>query len=214
VHSESPFWPRRLRWQLLGAWRWPIFLVMTLIDGVIASALPPSGTHANFIPSLIISSFANLFLMGAVAPWLAKRIAARQGLQPAAAKFPPRDSGELLVDRVAAALLVLAAVGLLAVGLGNRRVVVADTNDEKTAVQAAQSFVAAHAPADVRRNADQGFLSPHRLEPKYWRICGRHNDPTRAWCVYVSTKASPPSVKHDPSPETNAQLFKGSTRAP
>ena len=74
----------------------------------------------------------------------------RQGIRPAAAKFPPVDSGEILVDRVATVLLLLATVGLLVAGLGNRKVVVADTNDEKKAVEAAQGYVLAHAPADVR----------------------------------------------------------------
>ena len=207
MRTESQFWPRRLRWQLIGAWRWPTLIVLTLVDGAIVSALPPSGTHARFIPSAIIAMFGNLFLVGLIAPWLAKRLAARRGIQPAGANFPPVDSGEILVDRVATALLVVAAVGLVVAGLGNQKVVVADTNDEKKAVDAAQTFVLAHAPGDVRANAEQGFLSPHKLETGYWRICGRHDDPHKAYCVYVRTKAQPASVRLDPSNEPNAELF-------
>jgi hypothetical protein len=207
VRTKSPFWPRRLRWQLLAAWRWPALVVLTLVDGAIIAALPPSGTSARFIPSAIIALFGNLFLVGAVAPWLARRLAARRGVEAAAAQFPPVDSGEILVDRVATILLLLGAVGLLATGLGNRKVVVADTNDEQTAVEAAQSFVQAHAPADVRANATQGFLSPHKLETGYWRICGRHRDPHNAYCVYVSTKPKPPRVRLDTSHEPNAEMF-------
>ncbi|MFL5883851.1 MAG: hypothetical protein ACJ77M_02170 [Thermoleophilaceae bacterium] len=212
--TKSTFWPNRVRWQLLAAWRWPALIVVTLIDGAIVSALPPSGTHAKFIPSAIIAMFGNLFLVGAVAPWLAKRIAARRGLQTPQAQFPPVDSGEILVDRVATVLLVLGTVGLLATGLGNRKVVVADTNDEKRAVDAAQTFVLAHAPADVRANAEQGFLSPHKLEANYWRICGRHDDPHNAYCVYVRTKSKPASVRLDSSHEPNAQMFKGPGSGP
>jgi hypothetical protein len=118
------------------------------------------------------------------------------------------------VDRVATALVAVAVVGLLVAGLGNRKVVVADTNDEKRAVDAAQAFVLAHAPADVRANAEQGFLSPHRLEASYWRICGRHNDPHNAYCVYVRTKSKPPLVRLDSSHEPNAQMFRGSGSGP
>ena len=214
VRTDSPLWARRLRWQLLAAWRWPALIVLTLVDGAIVAALPPSGAHAKYIPSAIIALFGNLFLVGAVAPWLAKRLAARRGVQPAGAQFPPVDSGEILVDRVATILLVLGAVGLLAAGLGNRKVVVADTNDEKKAVDAAQTFVMAHAPADVRANAAQGFLSPHKLETGYWRICGRHYDPHKGYCVYVSTKASPARVRLDPSNEPNAQMFQHSPGPP
>lgn len=212
--TEQTFWPRRLRWQLLAAWRWPALIVATLIDGAIVSALPPSGTHAHFIPSAIIAMFGNLFLVGAVAPWLARRMAARRGMEPAQAQFPPVDSSEILVDRVATVLLALGVVGLLVAGLGNRKVVVADTNDEKRAVEAAQAFVLAHAPPDVRTNAEQGFLSPHKLEANYWRICGRHDDPHNAYCVYVRTKSKPAQVRLDPSHEPNAQMFKGPGSGP
>jgi hypothetical protein len=214
VQSESQFWPRRLRWQLIGAWRWPAIVALTLVDGAIVSALPPSGTHAKFIPSAIICLFGNLFLVGVVAPWLGKRIAARRGIQPAGANFPPVDSGEIVVDKTATVLLLVATVGLLVAGLGNRKVVVADTNDEKKAVDAAQTFVLAHAPPDVRANAEQGFLSPHKLETGYWRICGRHNDPHNAYCVYVNTKTTPAGVRLDPSNMPNAQMFRGSTPGP
>lgn len=210
MRPGSTFWPRRLRWQLLAAWRWPALIVLTLVDGAIVSALPPSGTHAHFVPSAIIALFGNIFLVGAVAPWLAKRLAARRGLEQPSSQFPPVDSGEILVDRVATVLLLLATVGLVVAGLGNRKVVVADTNDERRAVDAAQAFVQAHAPPDVRANAAQGFLSPHRLEPGYWRICGRHNDPHVAYCVYVRSKVKPVQVRLDPSSEPNAEMFKGS----
>ena len=63
------FFPRRLRWRLLGAWRWPLFLVLTVADGFIVHALPPTGARAEVIPAMVICSFANLFLIGVVAPW-------------------------------------------------------------------------------------------------------------------------------------------------
>src|SRR5207244_5261445 len=97
VRTKSPFWPRRLRWHLLAAWRWPALILITLADGAIIAALPPSGAHAKYVPSTIIAMFGNLFFVGAVAPWLAKRLAARRGAQPAGAQFPPVDSGEILV---------------------------------------------------------------------------------------------------------------------
>jgi hypothetical protein len=214
VRPGSTFWPRRLRWQLIAAWRWPALIVATLIDCAIVAALPPSGTHAKFIPSAIIAMFGNLFLVGAVAPWLAKRMPARRGTHPAEAHFPPDDSSEILVDRVATVLVAVAVVGLLVAGLGNRKVVVADTNDEKKAVDAAQTFVLAHAPADVRAAAEQGFLSPHKLETNYWRICGRHDDPHNAYCVYVNTKPKKATVRLDSSHEPNAQMFKGAGPGP
>src|SRR3954470_12783022 len=126
VTSEQ-FWVRRLRWRLIGAWRWPLFLVCTVVDAFIVHELPPAGTRALFFPALFIASFGNLFLIGAVAPWLARRLAARQGTAPAES-FPPRDHHEILVDKVASVALIAATLGLVAAGLGNQKVVVADTD--------------------------------------------------------------------------------------
>ena len=37
-----------MRWRLIGAWRWPLFLVLTVADALIIRALPPAGTRALF----------------------------------------------------------------------------------------------------------------------------------------------------------------------
>src|SRR3954463_7217759 len=101
MRTGTPFWPRRLRWQLIAAWRWPALIVLTFVDAAIATALSPVSGHTRFIPAAIVSLFANLFLAGAVPRWLARRIAARRGRALPAPQFPPVDSGEILVDRVA-----------------------------------------------------------------------------------------------------------------
>src|SRR5207248_8675944 len=93
MRTGTSFWPRRLRWQLLAAWRWPALVVLSFVDGALATALSPVSGHTKFIPAVIISLFANLFLVGAVAPWLARRIAARRGQALPEPEFPPVDSG-------------------------------------------------------------------------------------------------------------------------
>src|SRR3954469_11778484 len=95
VSTADRFWTRRLRWRLIGAWRWPLFLVVTVLDAVIVHWLPPNGTVALFVPALVIGSFANLFLIGAVSPWLARRLVARQGERPPTPTFPPANHLEI-----------------------------------------------------------------------------------------------------------------------
>jgi hypothetical protein len=34
-------WHRRLRWRLRGAWQWPVFVALTLADGIVLVVLPP-----------------------------------------------------------------------------------------------------------------------------------------------------------------------------
>ena len=93
--TGDQFWARRLRWRLIGAWRWPLFLVTTVADAFIVHELPPTGGEALFFPALFVCSFVNLFLIGAVAPWLTRRLAARSGAAPDAGRRPAsfRPSG-------------------------------------------------------------------------------------------------------------------------
>ena len=206
--ANGSFWARRLRWRLIGAWRWPLFVVITFADAAIVHWLPPTGGRALFFPSLFICSFANLFLVGVVAPWLARRIAARQGV-PATApgSFPPANHLEVLVDRVASVTLVLTAIGLLAAGLGNRRVVVADTDRLARAAEAVKRYVDAHAPLEIRRNIDTLNTHPTQ-EDGFFRMCVPYDDPRRAYCMFVDAKPRPPTVVPDRDSRPNAVYFR------
>jgi hypothetical protein len=202
MSTHEQFWARRLRWRLIGAWRWPLFLVLTAADAAIANALPPTGRHAPFLPWLFICSFANLFLLGAVAPFLARRIEKNT----APASFPPANHFEVLVDKIAAATLVLATVGLLAAGLGNRKVVVADTDRLARAGQEVKLYVDAHASHEIQRNVDA--LNTHDTdEDGFFRMCVPYDDRTKAYCMFVDAKTRPPRVIPDHDSRPNAVYF-------
>lgn len=209
VSSADRFWARRLRWRLIGAWRWPLFLVLTVVDALIVTWLPPTGTRALFVPSLVVCGFANLFLIGAVAPWLGRQLAARQGVRPHPPTFPPADHGEVLTDRVAAIVLVLATAGLLAAGAGNRKVVVAATDRLARGGAAARDYAVAHGPSDVRRNASAGNINSHELaRDGLFRMCVPYDDPRRAFCMYVDASRRPPTVRPDRDSRPNGAVFR------
>src|SRR5919199_4238902 len=146
--TRERFWSSRLRWRLRGAWQWPAFAVLTVVDGLILHLLPPMSGGVELVPALIVASFGNLVLMGAVAPWLARRLLVRArrartaqvagaGVSPAA---PLRSAGwqgiasaphEVVGDRTATALLCAGALGLVAAGLAARPVIVTQTDDEE-----------------------------------------------------------------------------------
>jgi hypothetical protein len=207
VATGDQFWARRLRWRLIGAWRWPLFLVTTLADAFIVHHLPPTGGKALFFPALFVCSFANLFLIGAVAPWLARRTAARQGAPAGPSTFPPTNHTEVLVDRVASAVLVLATVGLLIAGLGNRRVVVADTNRLEHAGAAVRAYVNAHAPAEVKERVDAANTHPTQ-EDGFFRTCVPYLDARKQYCVFVDANKNPPRVVPDRDTRPNAVYFR------
>jgi hypothetical protein len=209
VSTAGGFWARRLRWRLIGAWRWPLFLVLTVVDGLIVHWLPPNGTRALFVPALVICSFANLFLIGAVAPWLARRMVAHSGARPPTSTFPPANHLELLTDRIASIVLVVATVGLLIAGAGNHKVVVAATDRLARGGAAARDFAIAHGPADVRRNARAANINSHELEQDgLFRMCVPYDDPTRAFCMYVDASEQPPVVKPDTDSRPNGAMFR------
>src|SRR3954452_10632398 len=93
------FWTRRLRWRLLGAWRWPAFAVFTVLDAVLLHELG-TGVRFNWPVSLILASFANVALLAA-ADALA-RVAARNRAAHGVKEDPHL---EVTIDRGGIALL-------------------------------------------------------------------------------------------------------------
>jgi hypothetical protein len=208
VSTADRFWTRRLRWRLIGAWRWPLLLVLTVADGLIVHWLPPTGVRALVVPAIVVCGFANLFLIGAIAPWLARRLVARQGEQPPSATFPPANHLELLTDRIASIVLVLATIGLLAAGAGNHKVVVAATDRLARGGAAARDYALIHGATDIKRNARSANINSHELQQDgLFRMCIPYDDPTRAFCMYVDASRRPPTVRPDGDSRPNGALF-------
>jgi hypothetical protein len=111
------------------------------------------------------------------------------------------------VDKIASIALVLGTVGLVAAGLGNRKVVVADTDRLARAAAAVKSYVDVHAPPEVRRNIDT--LNTHDTqEDGFFRMCVAYDDRTRAYCMFVDAKPKPPTVVPDRDSRPNAVYFR------
>ena len=194
---------------MIGAWRWPLYVAITVVDALIVVLLPPNGTEALFVPALVICSFANLFLIGAVAPWFARRLVARSGERPPSSTFPPANHLELLTDRIAVIVLVIATVGLLIAGAGNHKVVVAATDRLERGGEAARDFAITHGADDIKRNARAANINSHELEQDgLFRMCVPYDDPTRAFCMYVDASKQPPVVKPDTDTRPNGAMFR------
>ena len=193
VEASERFWTRRLRWRLRGAWQWPAFAVLTVGDALILHLLPPIGTGIDLFLGLILASFGNLFLLGAVTPWIARRIVERERRGP-----PP----EVVFDRTATGLLLAGAVGLVAAGLGSRPLVVSETEATEENARLVSRFVADHGSAEVKRNIDTA--NTRRLSEGFFRTCIALDDRTKAYCVFVDTKAD--TVLPDPDRRPNAEV--------
>ena len=201
--SEERFWPRRLRWRIRGAWQWPVFAALTLVDGVIIHLLSPTGGQVDLFLGVIVASFGNLLLIGLAAPWLARRLVERQRRSQAVTGVagPPE---EVVRDRTGTGLLCVGAVALLAAGLGLQPVVVSETEDTEENARVVRAYVAAHASEEVRRNIDTA--NTIRLGSGFFRTCIALDNRTQAYCLFVDVNEDPPSIREDPNPAPNALL--------
>ena len=200
MDREERFWPTRIRWRLRGAWMWPSFVVITLVDGLILHLLPPVRTGVDLIPGILLATFGNLVLVGLVAPWLARRL--WHNRTAAARGAPPRAQREVLVDRVGTGLLLASVVGVLAAGLAARPLVVSETEDTERNAEAFRSFVLSQGSPELERNLETA--NTIRLSEDYFRTCIARDDRERYFCAFVDTSVHPPAVRHDGSAEPNS----------
>jgi hypothetical protein len=198
VNQEERFWPARLRWRLRGATMWPAFIALTLLDGLLLHLLPPIRTGVDLIPGILVATFANLFLVGAVAPFLARRLVARRPGPPA----PAQAAREVLVDRIGTGLLAAGVLGVLAAGLAARPVVVSETEDTERNASAVRDYVLSSGDRELIRNLETA--NTIRLAEGYFRTCIARDDRRHHFCLFVDTNRRPTDVTRDPSAEPNS----------
>jgi hypothetical protein len=174
---------------------WPTFVAVTLLDGLILHLLPPIGTGVDPIPGILVATFGNLVLVGAVAPWLARRTWRRHPADEPGA--PPRAQLEVLTDRIGTGLLLATVVGVVAAGLAAKPLVVVETEARERAANALSHYVAARGTPELQRNLDAS--DTRRLADGYFRSCIPHDD-RRGWtCFFVDARRHDTKVIQDPS---------------
>jgi len=198
VNHDERFWPARLRWRLRGATMWPAFVVLTIADGLVLHLLPPVRTGVDIVPGILIATFANLFLVGAVAPFLAGRMRARRPGPPA----PEQAAREVLVDRFGTALLAAGLVGLIAAGLATRPLVVSETESTQANARAVRDYVYSSGNDELIRNVETA--NTVRLGDDYFRTCIARDDRRRNVCFFVDTSTRPAKLQRDNSAEPNS----------
>ena len=191
-----------MRWRLRGAWMWPAFVAVTIADGLILHWLPPIRTGVDVIPGILLATFGNLLIVGAIAPWLARRIHARR---PAAdPPAPPEVTVEVTTDRIGTGLLVASVFAVLAAGLAARPTVVVETEDREEAATAIRTHVRRSGDLQLVRNEEASDTI--RLADGYFRTCIPRDD-RRLWsCFFVDANREPARVVRDRSAEPNSKV--------
>jgi hypothetical protein len=186
---ESVFWPR-LRWRMRGAWQWPAFGALTVVDAVLAVRLPFHGDGADTAGAVLLAGFFNLLAVAVAAPLAGMLVRRRR-----------RDLPRLIArDYAGTALLVLVTVGFVTGGLVHRAGRLQEKRDRVAALAATHGYVLAQAP---RFRA--GLVAPdvRQEETGLYRVCVYGPEPLPL-CLVVNTGQSPAGVTRDPSREANA----------
>jgi hypothetical protein len=185
-------WPRRLRWRLAGAWMWPAFALLTVVDGFVLALLPFYGEGpGGFVPALLLAGFLNLLVVAVFAP-LGGRVLRRR--RP--------DLPRLVASDYAGAwMLATIAALLLAGGIVHRPSVAATGDDERAVGAAVHDYVLAQA-REYRGGLDA--IDAMRLEPDYYRACVPGADPRRWLCLFVGTDQRPAGVTRDTDQAPNS----------
>src|SRR5215217_2408945 len=178
---------RRLRWRRRGAWQWPAFVLLTVIDAVLLTELPFYGDGpGGLFPGLLVAGFINLFVVAIVAPLAAVLLRRRR---PDLPRIVARDySGT--------ALLIVAAVGLVVAGLAHRPSAAAADDERRAVLAGVQTYLHAEEPRLLRAIGRTDVIE---LEPQYFRACVPRDRADRWLCLFVSTDQRPVGLRRDPS---------------
>jgi hypothetical protein len=194
----------RLRWRLRGAWMWPSFVCLALVDGVLESWRPISGDHGSPLLGVVqgwILSLLGIAILSAPLGWVVRRVRA--------------DMPKLVArDYAGAAICLTVTSVLLAAGIAHHPVAVADQNALEDAGATAAAYIGDHAPQ--RFNSDLRDLSAYPVQPpEVYRICahavtGPKGSPRPSWyCVSVDlSRPFGRSVTYAGA-EPNSQLSQG-----
>lgn len=186
-------WVTRLRWRMRGAWLWPCFALLTLVDGLLLDRLPPYGDGpGTFVAALLLAGFANLFVVAVLAPLAGRRLRRRR-----------RDLPRVIADNYAGTVLIATvAAGLLVAGLVHRPAVAAERVDEAAAAARTHDFVLAEAPREY--GARIGQMDVMRIKQDEYRSCVPGPDPRRWFCLFVFTAQRPAGATKDSDQAPNS----------
>jgi hypothetical protein len=193
--QDESLWRSRLRWRWKGALQWPAFVALCLLDAVLLGVLPIAGDGGTgFVPAFLLAMFFNLVAVALIGPAAAVVLRRRR----------PDLPKVIAQDHAGTAALVLVTLGFLGLGLLHAPARHEAEHDLAAQAQAASRYVSTRAPEPYRSHARS--MTTLKLDDELYRTCVPGDDPDRWFCLFVSTRESPPGIDVDGNRESNASL--------
>jgi hypothetical protein len=170
-------WLVRMRWRRRGAWLWPTFVVLTVVDGFMLHALPAAGTTQTLAGGILAGMVVNLLAVVLLSRPLGSLLRRRRPDLPV---MVARNYGGVV------AVVMVSAV-MLAVGVVHHSTIVAQRQSLDDAVARAVAFIGDRAPQQFRVNVTRTDTYTIQAGSVY-RTCVPNRAGTRTYCVIVRTR--------------------------
>lgn len=167
-------WLARLRWRHRGAWLWPTFVVLAVVDGIIVHALPMAGDTQTLVGGIVAGLVLNVFAVLLLSRPFGKALRTRRKDMP---RVVARNYGGTVA-------VVLVTVGMLTVGLIHHPAIAADRNALNDAIVRAEAYIGDRAPQQFRVNVTHTDTYTIQAGAVY-RTCVPNRAGTRTYCVVV-----------------------------
>lgn len=169
-------WLVRLRWRRRGAWLWPGFVALTVVDAVVGHLLPAAGDTQSIAAAGVAGLLLNLIAVVLLSTPLGALLR----------RFRRDLPGAVARNYAGASVVAAISAALLATGLLHHATIVADERAMQDATARAQAWIGDRAPEQFRRNVE--LLNTFAIEPgSIYRTCVPSPDGRRSYCVIVKT---------------------------
>ncbi len=170
-------WLVRARWRIRGAWMWPAFVVLGVVDGIVGHAQPVAGDGESVLGGIVVGLVLNLIGVVVLA-WPVGMLlrAGRRDLPPAIA----RNYG-------GTGCLLLVTAGFALLGALHHSTVVTQRATMLDAIERAAAYIGVHAPPAFRANASHTDTFVIQAGSVY-RTCVPNGAGTRTYCVVVNER--------------------------
>ena len=169
-------WLARMRWRRRGAWLWPTFVVVTVLDGVMLHALPLLGSSQTVAGGIVAGLVGNVLAVVLLARPIGGLLRRRRP------DLPVGVAG----NYAGTAAVVLVSAAMLTLGLLHHPTIVVQQQAMDDAIVRAQAFIGDRAPAAFRANVRDE--NTYVIVPgSIYRTCVPSVDGGRTYCVVVRT---------------------------